>query len=187
MKNVIISLKLAGLTLLVCCVAYPLAVLALAQVINKEQAEGSLVRNDAGEVVGSRLIAQAFTSPRYFWPRPSAVDFDGQGAGGSNLAPGNPELTKRATEIIARLDPGGGSLVPADLVTASGSGLDPHISKAAAALQVRRIARARGLDEAAVRELVERLAAPAGGCLAPEPLVNVLEINLALDKLSPKQ
>lgn len=181
MKNLLTSLKLAGLTLLVCCVAYPLMVLALAHAIDEDKAEGSLVRNEAGEIVGSRLIAQEFTSPGYFLPRPSAAEFDGAGAGGSNLAPTNPALNERAVEIMGRLNPGEGELVPADLLTASGSGLDPHISEAAARLQASRVASVRGVSVDAVNAQITSIAFAPGGRFASDRIVNVLELNIILD------
>lgn len=185
MNSLFVSLKLLVLTLLVCCFAYPLAVLGFARVVTPDTAEGSLVRNAAGEVVGSRLIAQPFTSPRYFWPRPSAVDHDGAGAGGSNLAPTNPALAERAANIIARLDVGADTPVPADLLTASGSGLDPHISEAGARLQAPRVAGARGLAVETVNAQIDARAFAPGGRLSPARIVNVLELNLALDAPAP--
>jgi K+-transporting ATPase ATPase C chain len=181
MNSLVVSLKILALTLLVCCVAYPLAVLGFARAVRPDSAEGSLVRNAAGEVVGSRLIAQRFTSERYFWPRSSAVGYDGAGAGGSNLAPTNRALTERAREIIARLDSGAGGPAPADLVTASGSGLDPHISEAGARLQAARVAAARGLALEAVNAAIDARAFAPGGRLSPARIVNVLELNLAMD------
>ena len=186
MKNLITSLKLVAITLAVCCLAYPLVVLAFAQLAVPDTAGGSLLRDQAGRIIGSRLIAQAFTSPGYFWPRPSAVDYNGEGAGGSNLSPTNPELRGRVADLLSRdrVSPRQG--IPADLVTASGSGLDPHISEAAARFQVPRIAAARGVGESAVESLIEAEAfAPAGRLSGGTRIVNVLEINLALDALAP--
>jgi potassium-transporting ATPase KdpC subunit len=185
MKNTLTSLKLAGLTLLVCCVAYPLMVLALAQAIDQEKAEGSLLRNEAGEVIGSRLIAQEFTSPQYFWTRPSAAEFDGKGAGGSNLSPNHPDLSERALKILQRLNLPEGQLAPADLITASGSGLDPHISETAARVQVSRVAAARNLSALAIERFIEQLAFAPGGRLAPARIVNVLELNVAIQRELP--
>lgn len=187
MNNLLTSIKLAALTLFVCCIAYPLAVLGFAGAFAAESAEGSLVRDADGRVVGSRLIAQAFNSPGYFWPRPSAVEFNAEGAGGSNLAPTNPALAERARGILPRLEIHPDAIVPADLVTASGSGLDPHISEASARLQARRVARARDLTESDVQSLIAEHTRTAGGRLAPEPLLNVLELNLSLDKLAGQQ
>jgi len=163
-------------------VAYPLLVGALAWAAFPDQASGSLLRRD-GRLVGSRLIGQDFTAPGDFWGRPSASD--GVSSGGSNLSPGNPELAKAVAARVARLraaDPGQ-EPIPVDLVTASGSGLDPHISPAAAGFQARRVARARGLDEARVRALVAACTErPQLGFLG-DPRVNVLRLNLALDAL----
>lgn len=181
MNNILTSLKLVALTLLVCCVAYPSMILALAHALDEEKAEGSLLRNEAGEVIGSRLIAQEFKSPHYFWTRPSAADFDGEGAGGSNFAPTNPVLSERAAKILRRLNLLGGQRVPADLLTASGSGLDPHISEAAARVQASRVAAARGVPEAMVHEKIATAAFAPGGRLAPHRIINVLELNLSLD------
>lgn len=184
MKNLLTSLKLVALTLLVCCVAYPLLVLAMARALDEAKAEGSLLRNEAGGIIGSRLIAQEFRSPKYFWPRPSSAEYDGESAGGSNLAPTNPELTERAVEILQRLNLPEGQVVPADLLTASGSGLDPHISEAAASIQIARVAAARSMAEDEVQALIEQHASAPGGRLAPNRIVNVVELNLALDRKS---
>ncbi len=173
--------------------AYPLALTGLARFLFPRQAAGSLIRRD-GRVLGSALIGQPFTDPGHFWGRPSAtVDGDGRplpyngaNSGGSNLAPSNPDLLKAVQARLAALraaDPDATGLVPVDLVTASGSGLDPDISPAAAAFQVPRVARARGLDEARLRALVARhTAGPQLGILG-EARVNVLELNLDLDGL----
>jgi len=182
MKNLITSLKLVVLTLVICCVAYPLFVLALAQTVTPETANGSLLQNTSGDVIGSRLIAQEFHSPRYFWSRPSGVDYDGAGAGGSNLAPANPELTERARNLITTYGASAENPLPADLVTASGSGLDPHISEAAARFQIARVAEARGWPVEKVAALVEARAVSAGGPLVPDKIVPVLELNFALDQ-----
>jgi len=176
---------LAVLTLLT-GVVYPLLVTGLAKVAFAEQAEGSLVVQ-RGRTMGSRLVGQAFEDPTHFWGRLSATSPSPYNAGassGSNLGPTNPALTQAARARIDALraaDPASTAPVPVDLVTASGSGLDPHITPAAALYQVRRVARARGLDEARVRQLVEqRVEARTFGVLG-EPAVNVLLLNLALD------
>jgi K+-transporting ATPase ATPase C chain len=171
-------------TLAVCGLAYPLLILAIGQTLTPFTANGSLLRGDDGRIVGSAVLAQGFTCPEYFWPRPSAVDYNAAGAGGSNLSPANPTLGARAQEIIGRLGEEPGP-VPADLVTASGSGLDPHITLSAARFQVRRVAAARGRPEAAVTALVARHAPRSGGFLTSEPLVNVLRLNMALDRETP--
>lgn len=145
--------------------------------------QGSLVRNDAGEVIGSRLIAQRFTQAGYFWPRPSAVDYDASATGGSNLSPTNPALTERAEADIAKLKLRSDQKVPADLVAASGSGMDPHISLASAKLQAERVAAARGLPLPTVESLIqENQEGQALVVLGGEPVVNVLTLNIAIDK-----
>lgn len=182
MNDLITSIRLMGLSLLVCSIIYPAVVLGFAAVAAPEKREGSLIRNDQGRIVGSRLIAQGFTRPEYFWPRPSAVNYDASATGGSNFSPTNPKITDRAKEIIGRLEPAEGQLVPADLVLASGGGMDPHITLAAALFQAPRVARARHMPEQHVEELIRRhAAAPTLQALGGQPLVNVLELNLALD------
>nr|WP_245591353.1 potassium-transporting ATPase subunit KdpC [Derxia gummosa] len=180
------ALLLFALLLAVTGLAYPLGVTALAQALFPAQANGSLVERD-GRVVGSALIGQGFADARHFAGRPSATSpepWNASGSGGSNLGPGNPALTDAVRARVAALralDPGNTAPVPVDLVTASASGLDPHISRAAADWQAARVARATGLPEARVRELIvahteDRLAGWLG-----EPRVNVLALNLALD------
>ncbi|HLA70341.1 MAG TPA: potassium-transporting ATPase subunit KdpC [Steroidobacteraceae bacterium] len=167
-------------------VAYPGVVWVFAQLVVPERATGSVIEVH-GKAVGSQLLGQTFSSPRYFWGRPSATGpFPTNGAvsSGSNQAATNPNLVAAVHDRIAALraaDPGNTAAVPIDLVTASGSGLDPQISPAAAEYQVRRVARERGLPAARVRELVA--AATAGRTLGflGEPRVNVLELNIALD------
>lgn len=182
-----------GLLSLVTGLAYPLVVTGLAQLAFPHRANGSLITIN-GCVAGSALIGQATADPRYFWSRPSATtDADGRPlpthggrSAGSNLAPSNPDL-RRAVELrIAALraeDPGNQAPVPVDLVSASGSGLDPHISPAAAEFQVGRVARLRGLDPARVRALVRAHTEGRTFGLLGEPRVAVLPLNLALDGL----
>ena len=165
---------------------YPLAVTGAAQALFPSQAAGSLVLVE-GKPVGSSLIGQNFSDPKHFWGRPSAtapMPYNAAASGGSNQGPLNPALAdvvKARIEALRAADPGNAAPVPADLVTASASGLDPHITPAAAAWQVARIARARGLPAAEVQALVARLTeAPLAGFLG-EPRVNVLALNLALD------
>ncbi len=167
-------------------VLYPLAVTGIAQAVFPRQANGSLIRQH-GQVIGSALIGQPFRSPRYFWSRPSATapfPDNSLASGGSNLGPTNPVLLQQVKARIAALhaaDPSQHAPIPVDLVTASGSGLDPDISPAAALYQVPRIARLRHLSEQRVRALVTRYTTPRQLGFLGEPRVNVLELNLALD------
>lgn len=184
MNSITASLRLVFVTLFVCSATYPALFLGLGHVAFPESARGQLITSADSTVVGSRLVAQAFTADRYFWPRPSAVDYHADAAGGSNLAPTNPKLSARAEETVQRFGATAERPLPADLATASGSGLDPHISLAGALFQVDRIARARQVDAARVRTLAETLAFSPGGPLAPNKIVNVLELNLALDQAS---
>jgi K+-transporting ATPase ATPase C chain len=166
---------------------YPLVLTGVAKLVFPRQAEGSLIVRD-GRAVGSRLVGQPFSDPRYFWGRRSAtapVPCDASASAGSNLGPLNPALLDAARGRLAALraaDPGARRPVPVDLVTASGSGLDPHISPAAAEFQVARVARARGLAPAEVRAVVRRHTEGRTLGILGEPRVNVLELNLALDE-----
>lgn len=182
MSDFIPGLRVAAATMVLCVAGYTALILGFAQAVTPATANGSLVTNEDGEVVGSRLIAQAFTSPEYFWPRPSAVDYDAAGAGGSNLSPANPELTERAEALIAAH---GGATeerpIPADLVTPSGAGLDPHISLEGALFQAQRVAEARGVATSAITSVVRDMAYAPGAFFTEGRIVNVLELNLALD------
>jgi K+-transporting ATPase ATPase C chain len=165
--------------------AYPLLVTGLAQVLFPGKANGSLILRD-GRTVGSQLIGQPFDDPRYFWSRPSATApaYNAGASSGSNLGPSSPALHKAVEERIAKLrqsDPENAAAIPVDLVTASASGLDPHLTPAAALWQVGRVARTRGLQEAEVRGLVERHVERRQFGILGEPRVNVLRLNLALD------
>ena len=184
------ALVILGLLSLVTGVAYPLVVTGIAQAVFPSQANGSLILRD-GKAVGSSLIGQPFDDSRYFWGRLSATAPFGYNAGassGSNLGPINPALHSAAKGRIDALrgaDPGNQAPIPVDLVTASGSGLDPDISPAAAFYQVPRVARARHLDEERVRELVHLHIRHRQLGLLGEPRVNVLRLNLALDGMTP--
>lgn len=170
-------------------VLYPLATTVVAQVIFPHQANGSLVRQN-DRVMGSELIGQPFSDSRFFWGRPSAtgpMPYNASASSGSNLAPTNPALVIAVGERVAALraaDPGLTGLVPIHLVTASGSGLDPHISLPAAFIQVPRVAKARHLDEAQVRALVERHSEGRQFGLLGEPRINVLALNRAVETLA---
>jgi K+-transporting ATPase ATPase C chain len=167
-------------------VVYPLVVTGIAQVIFPFQANGSLIVKD-GRVLGSTLIGQPFDDPKYFWGRPSGTSpfgYNAAASSGSNLSPTNPDLVKAVqgrVEALRAADPGNTAPVPVDLVTASGSGLDPHISPAAALYQVSRVARERKFSPETVRTLVERHTEGRFWGLLGEPRVNVLALNLALD------
>jgi potassium-transporting ATPase KdpC subunit len=184
---VVLLVAFTGLTGLL----YPLAVTGLAQAIFPYQANGSLIRASGAPgtlgTAGSALIGQAFDDPGYFWGRPSATapfPYNAGASSGSNLGPGNPALVEAVQARAAALreaDPGNTESVPVDLVTASASGLDPHISIAGALYQVPRVARARGLDVGAVRQLVAQQTEGRQFGIFGEPRVNVLKLNLALD------
>lgn len=169
---------------------YPLAVTGIAQVAFPDKANGSLVTQD-GKVVGSTLIGQAFSDPKHFWSRPSATSpmpYNAANSSGSNQGPSNPalaEAVKARIEALRAVDPGNTAPVPVDLVTASASGLDPHISRAAADYQVARVARARGMPERLVRDRVEQHTEQALFGFIGEPRVQVLRLNLALDAARP--
>lgn len=165
-------------------VAYPLAVTGVAQAAFPDQANGSLVRDKAGQVVGSALVGQTFSQPGYLHPRPSAAGdgYDAAASSGSNLGPLNPDLIARVKADAEKLRvEAGKAVVPADAVTTSASGLDPHISPAYARLQIARIARARGIGEAQVREVVEQHVEGRTFGVLGQPRVNVLLTNRALD------
>jgi K+-transporting ATPase ATPase C chain len=179
--------SLLALTLLT-GVVYPLVVTGIAQAAFPRQANGSLIIED-GKAVGSSLIGQPFDDPKYFWSRPSATGpapYNASASSGSNLGPTNPALVDAVKGRVAALraaDPGNVDPVPVDLVTASGSGLDPHVSPASALYQVRRVAAARGIAEERLRDLIERNTTPPTFGIFGEPAVNVLTLNHALDAL----
>jgi len=172
-------------------VIYPLAVTGIAQAVFPTQANGSVIVKD-GKAVGSRLIGQPFDDPKYFWSRLSATSpqaYNGASSSGSNYGPLNDALmdaVRGRVDALRAADPTNTLPIPVDLVTASGSGLDPHISPAAARYQIGRVARARGLSEATVAGLVGRHTTGRQGGVLGEPVVNVLELNLALDALAAK-
>lgn len=180
---------LLGVFALVTGLAYPLAVTGVARAVFPGRANGSLLER-GGRIVGSALVGQRFHDPRYFWGRPSATSpapYDPRASGGSNLGPANPALAVAVRERVASLRAAhpehASQPVPVDMVTASGSGLDPHISPAAALFQIGRVARARAIDEGRVRSLVETHVEGRTLGLFGEPRVNVLRLNLDLDEL----
>ncbi|MCG6116092.1 MAG: potassium-transporting ATPase subunit C [Mesorhizobium sp.] len=183
MQSLLASIRIAAATMLICVVGYATAVWAVAQTISPDTANGSLITNDDGTIIGSRQIAQAFTQPEYFWPRPSAADYDGAGAGGSNWSPTSTDVTDRGRELTELYGATPDNPLPADLAAASGAGLDPHISEAGALYQVARVAEARGVEPSRIEALVDDATFAPGGFLADDRIVNVLELNLALDRL----
>jgi K+-transporting ATPase ATPase C chain len=177
------SIRIVLVTMVICCLLYPLVILGIGQTLTPNSANGSLVRNGQGEIVGSKRLAQKFDRPEYFWSRPSAVDYNAAAAGGSNLSPTNPELRERVKALVARFKASADTPIPADLVTASGSGLDPDITLAAARYQAARVAAARGLSVKTVMKVLDQYAKRPAGALTPQPLVNVLLVNMAMDRM----
>lgn len=186
MKHIFTSLRLLGFFTLLLGLAYPLLMTGIARAFFAEGARGSLVERD-GAIVGSRLVGQAFMSPRYFWSRPSAVAYNSLPSGGSNLSPASAELRKQVDERRGSLKaahPGEPGEPPQDLLFASGSGLDPHISPEAARYQVSRVATERKIAKEIVARLVAAHTEDRQLGFLGEPRVNVLELNLALDLLT---
>ena len=181
MKSLIASLRLAIITMLMTVGAYTGVMLALAGLVAPDTSQGSLMTDKDGTVVGSRLVAQKFTKPAYFWPRPSAVDYNASGAGGSNKSPTSADLTDRATKTVADYGASSANLLPVELAAASGGGLDPHITERGSRYQAERVAMARGVPVSHVEVLIQQHAVATGGFLTQDRLVNVLELNLALD------
>ncbi|HET7714635.1 MAG TPA: potassium-transporting ATPase subunit C [Bauldia sp.] len=184
MQSLLASVRLTIVTMAICVAGYAALIWAIGQVFTPETAGASLLRSDDGTIIGSRQIAQNFTEPRYFWPRPSAVDYNAAAAGGSNKSPVSADLRKRAGEIVARYGATADTPLPPELAAASGAGLDPHISEHAARYQARRVAEARGIPVAAVEKHIAEGSFSPGWFLTPDRLVNVLELNLALDRMA---
>ena len=189
MKNLITAILMTIVTTILFRLIYPLVVTGLAQVIFPDEANGQLIKRADGTVIGSRLIGQPFSSPGYFRSRPSAAGASGYDAGassGSNLGPTNQKLIDRVkgdVETLRAENPG--KPVPVDLVTTSGSGLDPHISPAAAEFQVPRVARERGISDEELQRIIARHTEGRQFGFLGEPTVNVLELNLDLDRTMP--
>jgi len=189
MKNLVTAILMTVVTTILLGLIYPLVVTGLAQVIFPDQANGSLIKRADGTVIGSRLVGQPFSSPGYFRSRPSAAGTNGYDAGassGSNLGPTNQKLIDRVkTDVLKWQAENPGVAVPIDLVTTSGSGLDPHISPAAAEFQVPRVARERRVSEEQIRNLLAAHTLGRQFGFLGEPRVNVLELNLDLDRKFP--
>ena len=187
-KELIVALRVTLLTLVLTGLVYPLVTTGLAGVLFPYRAGGSFVTDGGGRVVGSELIGQGFSSPSYFHPRPSAAGKDGwdpTGSTGTNLGPTSKKLRDSTAEALQKMlaeNPGARGLPPVELVTSSGSGLDPHLSPAGALWQVPRVAQARHVSEERVRALVESLVEKRDLLVLGEPRVNVLTLNLALDR-----
>ncbi len=187
LKNIQICLRVVLVTLVLTGVLYPLCVTVVAKAVFPQQANGGIVTDSDGKPCGSKLIAQSFASPQYFQPRPSAVDLEASPlvSGGSNWGPGSEKLHERMQadrERLLRENPNADREIPVELLTASGSGLDPHLSIAAAKWQIPRVAKARNVEAAEIERLLERHIEPRPFGVLGEPCVNVLELNMALDQ-----
>ncbi|HEY7459659.1 MAG TPA: potassium-transporting ATPase subunit C [Xanthobacteraceae bacterium] len=188
MQSFVASIRLVIATMLICVAGYASLIWSVGAIFTPYTAQGSLLTKADGTVVGSRLIAQKFEQPKYFWPRPSAAGkegYDATSAAGSNKSPTSEDLTERAKELVGRYGATAARPLPPELAAASGGGLDPHISVRAALYQADRIAQTRGLTRPRIEALIQQRAFSPGGFLTPDRLVNVLELNLALDALQP--
>jgi len=184
LREMTVALRACLVTFVLCAVLYPIVVWGMAQLLFPWQAEGSLVYASDRTIIGSSLVAQKFVSDRYFHPRPSAVDYKADAGAGSNLGTNNPDLRKAIEDRVKALGGTRDHPVPIDLVTASGSGLDPDISPEGALYQAPRVANARKMPIETVRTLIGQQINRSGWILGAPPRVNVLELNMALDKAS---
>lgn len=186
MKTVWITLRTSVILFLLCCVVYQLAVTGIAQAFMSKQADGSLIYNSKNQVVGSALVGQAFTEPQYFQGRISSIDYNANGSGSPNFAPSNPELLKRLQESVSTWQKQNPdvpvSSLPVDLITNSGSGLDPDISPEAATAQIPRISNLTGVSAEQLQTLVQQNTMSRQLGIFGEPAVNVLKLNMALQK-----
>jgi K+-transporting ATPase ATPase C chain len=185
MQFLIASIRLVVATMAICVVGYAAVIWVVGAIFSPYTAQGSLVTAADGKIIGSRLIAQKFDQPKYFWPRPSAAGkegYDATAAAGSNKAPTSEDVTKRGKEMVERYGATPQDPLPAELAAASGGGLDPHISERAALYQAKRVAEARGLPLSQVESVIRQNVFAPGAFLTPDRLVNVLELNLALDQ-----
>ncbi|MCQ4087658.1 potassium-transporting ATPase subunit KdpC [Saccharibacillus sp. JS10] len=184
MRIIWVTLRTTFTLAIVCCLIYNLAVWAVAQAAAPDKANGSLIRNAEGQVIGSSLIGQSFTDPGYFHGRVSSIDYDANGSGTPNYAPSNPELLTRTEKSIAEWKTENPDVaiseLPIDLITNSGSGLDPHISPAAAEAQIPRVSKATGIAKDKLEQLIQAHTQGRSLGLFGEPAVNVLELNLAV-------
>ncbi|MCK1993829.1 potassium-transporting ATPase subunit KdpC [Peribacillus muralis] len=183
LKNIRLSLVL----LVLCGIAYPLLMTGVAQVIMPEKADGSLIKTESGKIIGSELIGQSFKDPAYFHGRVSSIEYDAAGSGSPNYAPSNQDMVKRTEKDLTTFLKENPTVkqeeIPADLLTNSGSGLDPNISPEGAEVQVSRIALERGVSQKRIYNLVEKHTESRSLGLFGEPKVNVLKLNMALDQL----
>ncbi|ODP27760.1 Potassium-transporting ATPase [Paenibacillus nuruki] len=186
MKTVWVTLRTSIILFLICCVFYQLAVTGVAQALMSKQADGSLIYNSNNQVVGSELIGQSFTEPQYFQGRISSIDYNANGSGSPNFAPSNPELLKRLQESVGTWQKQNPdvpvSSLPVDLITNSGSGLDPDISPESAKAQIPRISSLTGVSADQLQALVQQNTSSRQLGIFGEPAVNVLKLNLALQK-----
>nr|WP_082096700.1 potassium-transporting ATPase subunit KdpC [Paenibacillus wulumuqiensis] len=187
MKNVWITLRTSAILFVMCCVLYQLVITGIARVVMPHQAAGSLIYNSNHDVIGSELIGQSFTDPHYFQGRVSSVEYNANGSGSPNYAPSNPELIKRIEESVVTWQKQNPSVpvasLPVDLITNSGSGLDPDITPQAAAAQIPRISKLTGLSAEQLESIVSNNTTPAQLGIFGEPAVNVLKLNLAVQQL----